>query len=55
MTEQQHRTDTHCRGLLHGKSHDPLPEHIEDHSQGAAEMCGNCAECCLLINAAIKD
>lgn len=54
FTEHKHRSDKHSRKLVAGRSTDPLPVRIEEHSQGPVEMCGNCAESCLLIDAVIK-
>lgn len=55
FTQQDHRTDKNARRFVAGKSHEPLPERIEHHAQGSVEMCGNCAESCLIINQYVKE
>lgn len=48
---QQHRSDSNCHRLVRGKSADiSLPRRIEEHQQGACEMCDDCAESCLVID-----
>jgi len=54
MAEQHHKTDATARRFLRGKPLEDLPERIEEHNQGSVEMCSDCAESILLINAATK-
>ena len=54
MTAQQHKRDSHCRRLTRGKPTELLPECIEEHDHGTVEMCGDCAEACLAINAYLR-
>jgi len=55
FTHQQHRTDSHCRRLVAGRSGEDLPDRIELHAQGMVPMCGNCAESSLMIEKALRD
>lgn len=54
MAEQHHKTDATARRFLKGKPVEDLPERIEEHNQGTVEMCSDCAESILIINAATK-
>lgn len=54
MTEQRHKRDPNTRRLIRGKPIEMLPERVEENNYGPTEMCNNCVECVLAINAAVS-
>lgn len=54
MTLQQHRNDPNCRRYVRGRSDLELPARIEEHAQADVEICSDCAESSITIEAIVR-
>lgn len=58
MVGQNHATDRTAHRLFrdheHGRHAPPLPQRIQEHDMGTVEVCSDCVECCLAIDAAAR-